>query len=38
MARYGRGQITLHLPKGWHDEAEWTSPFEIACDPPAAVA
>jgi hypothetical protein len=37
-ARHGRGQITLHLPEGWHREIEWSSLFEVACGPPAAAA
>jgi hypothetical protein len=37
-ARHGRGQITLHLPEGWHRETEWASLFEAACGPPAAAA
>ena len=37
-ARHGRGQITSHLPEGWHRETEWSSLFEVACGPPAAAA
>jgi hypothetical protein len=37
-ARHGRGQITLHLPEGWHREQGWTSLFEAACGPPAVTA
>jgi hypothetical protein len=37
-ARHGRGEITLHLPEGWHRQAEWTSLFEKACGPPARAA
>jgi hypothetical protein len=37
-ARHGRGEITLHLPEGWHRETEWASLFEAACGPPAAAA
>ncbi len=37
-ARHGRGQITLHLPEGWHREQDWTSLFEAACGPPAVTA
>jgi hypothetical protein len=38
IARHGRGHITLHLPEGWHHEAEWMCLFEAACGPPAAAA
>jgi hypothetical protein len=37
-ARHGRGQITLHLPQGWHRQTEWMNLFEAACGPPAAAA
>ena len=37
-ARHGRGQITVHLPEGWHRQTEWASLFEAACGPPAAAA
>jgi hypothetical protein len=37
-ARHGRGQITLHLPEGWHRQAEWMNLFEAACGPPAHAA
>jgi Transposase DDE domain group 1 len=37
-ARHGRGQITLHLPEGWHREHDWMNLFEAACGPPAAAA
>jgi len=37
-ARHGRGQITMHLPEGWHREHEWTSLFEAGCGPPAPAA
>jgi hypothetical protein len=37
-ARHGRGEITLHLPEGWHREAEWMNLFEAACRPPPAQA
>jgi Transposase DDE domain group 1 len=37
-ARHGRGQITLHLPAGWHREHDWMNLFEAACGPPAAAA
>src|SRR5690348_1185955 len=29
-ARHGRGEITLHLPEGWHHEQEWMNLFEAA--------
>jgi hypothetical protein len=38
IARHGRGQITLHLPEGWHREQEWASLFEAATGPPAHAA
>ncbi len=37
-ARHGRGEITLHLPEGWHRESEWMNLFEAACRPPPARA
>ena len=37
-ARHGRGQITLHLPEGWHREHEWMNLFAAACGPPPATA
>ena len=37
-ARHGRGQITLHLPEGWHREQDWMTLFEAACGPPAHAA
>jgi Transposase DDE domain group 1 len=37
-ARHGRGNLTLHLPEGWHRECEWRDLFEAACGPPAAAA
>ena len=37
-ARHGRGEITLHLPEGWHRETEWMNLFEAACGPPAAAS
>jgi hypothetical protein len=37
-ARHGRGQITLHLPEGWHRQAEWMNLFEAATGPPAQAA
>jgi Transposase DDE domain group 1 len=38
VARHGRGHITLHLPEGWHREAEWMNLFEAATGPPAPAA
>jgi len=40
IARAGRGNITLHLPEGWHREHEWTTLWTKArsAGPPAAVA
>ncbi len=35
IARHGRGEITMHLPEGWHRETEWMNLFEAACGPPA---
>jgi hypothetical protein len=37
-ARSGRGEITLHLPQGWHRQAEWMNLFEAATGPPAQAA
>jgi len=37
-ARHGRGEITLHLPEGWHRQTEWLNLFEAACGPPPAQA
>ena len=37
-ARHGRGEITLHLPEGWHREPEWMNLFEAASGPPARAA
>ncbi len=37
-ARHGRGEITLHLPEGWHRETEWMNLFEAATGPPAQAA
>ena len=31
IARHGRGEITLHLPRDWHRETEWMNLFETAC-------
>jgi Transposase DDE domain group 1 len=38
IARRGRGEITLHLPAGWHRGHEWTSLFQAATGPPAQPA
>jgi hypothetical protein len=37
-ARHGRGCLTLHLPEGWHRQAEWMSLFHAGCGPPARAA
>jgi hypothetical protein len=37
-ARRGRGCLTLHLPAGWHRQAEWMNLFRAGCGPPAQVA
>jgi len=37
-ARRGRGEITLHLPAGWHREQDWMSLFEAACGPAPTAA
>ena len=37
-ARHGRGHLTLHLPHGWHRQAEWLNLFRPACGPPPATA
>src|SRR2546430_17654688 len=33
-ARHGRGSLILHLPQGWHRQAEWQSLVRAACGPP----
>jgi hypothetical protein len=38
IARHGRGHITVHLPEGWHRQAEWMNLFEAACRPPPVAA
>ena len=38
IARHGRGEITLHLPGGWHREQDWMNLFEAATGPPSARA
>ncbi len=37
LARHGRGQITLHLPAGWHAEHPWHGLFTTAGHPPPAL-
>jgi hypothetical protein len=37
-ARTGRGQITWHLPTGWHHEAAWMNAFQATHRPPPARA
>jgi hypothetical protein len=37
-ARHGRGHLTLHLPQGWHRQAEWMNLFQAGCGPPAQTA
>ena len=32
-ARHDRGQVTLHLPEGWHREQERMTLFAAACGP-----
>jgi hypothetical protein len=38
IARHGRGHLTMHLPAGWHRQAEWMNLFQAACGPPATAA
>jgi hypothetical protein len=38
LARHGRGHITMHLPHGWHCQAEWMNMLEAATGPPAHAA
>src|SRR5262249_33781936 len=38
IARHGRGHLTLHLPEGWHHQAEWMNLFQAATSPPPAHA
>jgi hypothetical protein len=38
IARHGRGHITVHLPEGWHRQAEWINLFQAATGPPARAA
>ena len=38
ISRHGRGEITLHLPEGWHREQDRMNLFETACGPPARAA
>jgi hypothetical protein len=37
-ARHGRGDITVHLPEGWHHEHERMNLSEATCGPPAQAA
>jgi hypothetical protein len=37
-ARHGRGNLTLHLPEGWHREQEWLNLWDATRGPPAAAA
>jgi hypothetical protein len=37
-ARHGRGQVTLHLPAGWHREHEWMNLFAATRGSPAPAA
>jgi hypothetical protein len=37
-AHHGRGQITLHLPAGWHREHKRMNLFEATIGPPVAAA
>jgi hypothetical protein len=37
-ARHGRGHLTLHLPAGWHRQAEWMNLFQAGCGPPTPAA
>ena len=37
-ARHGRGHITVHLPAGWHRQAEWMNLLDAACGPPVTAA
>jgi DDE family transposase len=34
IARHGRGHITMHLPEGWHHQAEWMHMFQATTGPP----
>ena len=38
LARRSRGHLTLHLPDGWHRQAERMNLFDAACGPPPARA
>ena len=38
IARHGRGHLTMHLPQGWHRQAEWLNLFQAGCGPPARTA
>ena len=37
-ARHGRGHLTMHLPEGWHRQAEWMNLLHAATGPPATTA
>jgi hypothetical protein len=37
-AGHGRGDITVHLPEGWHREHERMNLSEATCGPPAQAA
>ncbi len=36
-ARHGRGNLTLHLPEGWHREQEWHNLWDAACCGPPPI-
>jgi hypothetical protein len=38
IARHGRGHLTLHLPDGWHRQAQWQTLFRAGCGPPQTPA
>jgi Transposase DDE domain group 1 len=37
-AHHGHGEITLHMPHGWHREQEWMNLFQATTGPPAQAA
>jgi hypothetical protein len=37
-ARHGHGHLTMHLPEGWHRQAEWMNLLHAATGPPATTA
>jgi len=37
-ARHGRGNLTLHLPAGYHREQAWLNLWTESCGPPARAA